>query len=297
VSCASCHDPDLAFTDGRRLAEGIKGRVGERNSPTILNAMFSSSLFWDGRTETLEAQAREPLINPVEMGNESYDQVVGRLRADPDYARQFQEVFGGPVTIEAISQAIASYERTLVSANSPYDRFLSGDRDALSAAAFRGLAVFRSKGRCAVCHRIDPAFPFFTDLGYRNTGVAMNNPRFEELANLAQGLGRDRSRSSILQEVGRREGGIELGRFLVSGNVLDIGAFRTPTLRNVELTAPYFHDGSAAALKDVVAFYTKGGNDNPARDWELQAVSLTEDDQADLIEFLKALTSSDLKRR
>jgi cytochrome c peroxidase len=296
ISCASCHDPALAFADGKRVAEGIAGRRGTRNSPTLLNAMFSSSLFWDGRAQSLEAQAKLPLINPDEMGDQTYEQVVRRLQTDAEYAAYFREAFGGPITTDSIGKAIASFERTLVSGNSPYDRYVGGDREALSSSAFRGLALFRTKARCVICHRVDAAFPFFTDLNYRNTGVAVNNPKFVPLAGRAMDLARIDASTAFVRGLATVDGVHELGRFLITGNVLDIGAYRTPSLRNVELTGPYFHDGSAATLNEVVRFYTHGGNDNPARDWELQPVALTEDEQADLIEFLKSLTSDDARR-
>jgi cytochrome c peroxidase len=275
---------------------GIGGRRGARNSPSLLNAMFNSGQFWDGRADTLEAQAIQPLINPDEMGNESYAAVVEMLQSTPEYAKQFAEVFGGPVTIDRVGRAIAAYERTLVAGNAPFDRFLAGDRTAMSDAAQRGLFVFRTRASCTRCHTINPAFPFLTDQNYRNTGVAAGNPDFAALTSRAMALARQAASGPALEALGKQAGASELGRFLMTGNSLDIAAFRTPSLRNVELTAPYFHDGSAATLADVVRFYVSGGNENPFRDWELQPLTLSEGEQGDLIEFLKALTSDDLKR-
>jgi cytochrome c peroxidase len=294
VSCATCHDPRFAFADGKKTAMGIGGRRGARNTPTILNAMFNSTLFWDGRAESLESQTHEPLINPDEMGNTSHEQVVKRLAAIPEYAAQFQKVFGGPVDIDSLGKAIAAFERTLVSANAPFDRFLAGDRNALNEAAQRGFTLFRSKARCSVCHNLNNSFPFFTDGNYRNTGVAANFSDFGALFRQATALSLEDSNTS-LSILDKRQGRPELGRFLVTRNALDIGSFRTPMLRNVELTAPYFHDGSAATLADVVRYYVRGGNENASRDWELQAVGLSELEQQDLIEFLKSLTSDDAR--
>ncbi len=296
VSCATCHDPKLAFTDGRNLAVGIGNRVGRRNSPTLLNAMFVSGQFWDGRVDSLEAQAKLPLIESNEMGNESLEQVAARLEAVPEYARQFREVFGGPVTVDFIAKAIASFERTLVSANSPLDRFVNGDRDALSESARRGFVLFRTKGRCTICHNLNQAFPFLTDQNFRNTGVAANSLSFDRFARTAMRLSKSADLSLTLKGLAAEEGAAELGRFLVTGSALDIGTFRTPSLRNVELTAPYFHDGSAATLGDVLRFYIKGGNENPSKDWELQPLDLSDDEQHDLIEFLKSLTSDDARQ-
>jgi len=301
VSCASCHDPKRAFTDGRKVAEGISGRTGTRNSPTLLNAMFNGGQFWDGRASTLEEQARMPLINPDEMGNASHADVVTRLAANPEYVNLFKASLGSPVTIDGIAKAIAAYERTLVSADSPVDRFLGGDLNALSESARNGLVLFRSKARCGVCHAFNQnfstfaSFPFFTDMNYRNTGVAANFNGFDGLARQAMAASRDDSGRSMLTLIKHERAG-ELGRFAISGNTLDIGAFRTPSLRNIELTAPYFHDGSAATLEDVVKFYVKGGQANPNRDWQLEPVPLAESEQHDLVEFLKSLTSDEARR-
>jgi cytochrome c peroxidase len=257
--------------------------------------MFHSGQLLDGRVTTLEAQAKIPLISANEMDNVSHDQLVARLRAIPEYGQQCQQVFGGPVTIECVSKAIAAFERTLLSGNSPYDRFAAGDSHALTEAANRGLALFRGKGRCSGCHIINEPFQFFTDRTYRNTGVSARNPAFETLARRARELAR-LPNASALNLLARQEGASELGRFLITGNSLDIGAFKIPSLRDVELTAPYFHDGSAQTLADVVRFYAGSGADSPHRDWELQGIVLTEPEQADVVEFLKSLTSDDTRR-
>lgn len=301
VSCGSCHDPKRAFTDGRKVAEGIGGRLGARNSPTLLNSMFSTGQFWDGRAGTLEEQARMPLTNMDEMGNRSLDEVVTKIAAVPEYVRGFQQAFGGPVTIDGFAKAVAAFERTLVSADSPLDRYLAGDLNALSEPARYGLILFRTKARCGICHVFNQnfaafaTFPFFTDGNYRNTGVAVNFSGFTGLARRAMAAARDES-GDAMAALSKHERAGELGRFVTTGNTLDIGAFRTPSLRNVELTAPYFHDGSAVTLEDVVRFYVKGGNENPNRDWQLEPVALTEPEQRDLVAFLKALTSDDARR-
>jgi len=296
VSCATCHDPGLAFTDGRTVAEGIAGKRGTRNSPSLLNAMFNSGQFWDGRAASLEAQAVLPLINPDEMGNASHTQVIDRLQQAPEYVTQFREVFGGSLTIAGIGKAIAAYERTLVSANAPIDRFIAGDREAISAAAQRGFALFRGRARCSVCHTVNQAFPFLSDQNYRNTGVATSSPGFEGLAEKATVAVRGGDHVVALRALAKETATSELGRFMVSGSPLDIGSFRTPSLRNVELTAPYFHNGTAATLKDVLNFYSKGGGDDPRRDWELQPLGLSDQEQEDLIAFLKSLTSDEARR-
>ncbi len=192
ISCASCHDPGRAFTDGRKVAEGIDGRLGTRNSPTLLNSMFSTGQFWDGRAGTLEEQAKMPLTTMNEMGNRSLDEVRAKIAAVPEYVRGFQQVFGGPVTVDGFAKAVAAFERTLVSGDSPLDRYLAGDLNALSESARNGLILFRTKARCGVCHVLNQnfaafaTFPFFTDGIYRNTGVAMNFTGFNALADDGQ---------------------------------------------------------------------------------------------------------------
>jgi cytochrome c peroxidase len=295
VSCATCHDPRLAFADGRQLAEGVSRRRGTRNTPSLFNSMFNSGQFWDGRTQSLEDQAKMPLINQDEMGSQTHEQIVTRVRAIPEYAKPFEQTFGGAATLDAIAKAIASYERTLVSGNSALDKYMAGDVKALSESARNGMILFRTKARCAVCHAFNQSFPFLTDGNYRNTGVAANFSGFDSLTRRAIALSRVESKGA-LDELAKQAGSYELGRFLFTGNSLDIGAYRTPSLRNVELTAPYFHDGSAATLQDVIRFYVKGGNENSMRDWQLEAVDLTEAEQRDVIEFLKSLTSDEARR-
>ncbi len=290
VSCSSCHDPKLAFGDGKAVAEGIGGKLGSRNSPSLFNAMFYPNQFWDGRAEGLEDQAIQPLINPIEMGNDSYEQVVTRLRSLPEYHAEFQSVFGQEINIARVGQAIAAYERTLIAGDSPFDRFNAGDQSALSDAAKRGLTVFRGRARCSRCHTFSEAMPFFTDFQYHNTGVAMNNPHFDKLSRIAFDAVDTEQSKDVIDRLAKQPGGEDLGRVRFSYVVFDIGAFRTPTLRNISLTAPYFHDGSARTLAEVVKFYNEGGKANVAREWELAPLALTTEEQRDLVTFLESLT-------
>jgi cytochrome c peroxidase len=214
---------------------------------------------------------------------------------------RFREVFGGNITIDSLARAIAAFERTLVSGDSPFDRFNSGDTAAMSSSAIRGLGLFRGKARCTICHAFSQFggqnYQFFSDQLYHNTGVAANDPSYDLLARKAVAISRVPRPVPAVDKLARSDSAASLGRFLVTGNSLDIGAFKTPSLRDVELTAPYFHDGSARTLNDVVKFYLEGGKANLNRDWELHPISLTEDEQADLIEFLKSLTSSESRRK
>ncbi|MGH9842845.1 MAG: cytochrome-c peroxidase, partial [Blastocatellia bacterium] len=289
VSCATCHKPELAFTDGKAVAEGIAGRLGPRNSPTLLNALFYPGQFWDGRADSLEDQAIQPLTNPLEMGNPSYEAVVARLRLIPEYHDAFERVFNKPITIDLVGKAISAFERTLVSGDSPLDRFVAGDQDAISEAAKRGFAVFRGKARCSRCHTFSDAMPLFSDFNYHNTGVAANHPRFEKLARQVFEVAETDRAKAMIDRLATEEGGPELGRILISYQILDLGSFRTPSLRNIALTAPYFHDGSARTLADVVKFYNQGGRQNINREWDLNPLALTDEEQYDLVAFLESL--------
>lgn len=291
VSCATCHDPAKGFGDGKALAVGIGQKTGSRNSPTVLNAAFNDFQFWDGRASTLEEQAKGPLTNPVEMGMASHDALVGKLQSISEYPPLFKQAFDSDqITIDNVARAIASYERTVFSFSSPFDRFNAGDKTAMSASAQRGWDLFNGKARCNDCHGYVASAPTFTDNKFHNIGVAMHAANFVELARKA---GQSPESTSNLAHAA---GYSELGRFLVTKEPKDIGAFKTPGLRNVALTAPYMHDGSQKTLDEVIEFYDKGGEDNPYLDGGIRPLKLTAQEQTDLVEFLKALTSDDLTR-
>lgn len=286
VSCATCHDPKLGFADGKPLGVGVEGRVGPRNSPTTINAALYLEQFWDGRAPTLEEQAKGPLVNPTEMAMPSLDAVVEKVRGITQYAPKFAEAFGDDtVTIDRIAMAIASFERTLLAGNSPFDRFkYGGEPEALSEAAKRGLELFEGKARCKTCHEFLSSFALFTDDGYHNIGVGLDDPAIVELARRAE---RGEDVAATADQVQLKE----MGRYIVTKEVKDIGAFKTSSLRNLTLTAPYMHDGSVPTLEEVVEFYNQGGHDNPFLSGEIRRLNLTDEEQADLVEFLKSLTS------
>jgi cytochrome c peroxidase len=298
VSCATCHDPKSAFAEPKQFAEGVGGKRGARNSPTVFNAMFNVEQFWDGRAATLEEQAKGPIINPLEMAMTSHDLVIERLKKDAAYVKRFQEVFGGPPTIGDVAKAIASFERTLVSADSPFDRFQAADAGAMSEQAKRGFELFKGKGRCITCHEFNASSPFFTDFKYHNIGVGMKaTANFEGLARKVQQMAQEGKLSAeSIDTLSLTEGFSELGRFIVTRQPKDLGAFKTPTLRNVELTAPYMHDGSQKTLREVIDFYNKGGEPNPNLDGGMRALELTDQEINDLIEFLNALTGDRARR-
>ncbi len=290
ISCATCHDPRLGFADGKKVAEGIQQKKGARNSPTTLNTAFFETQFWDGRASSLEEQAKGPLVNPVEMGMPSHDALVTKLRKIPEYRRGFQEVFETEdFTIDHVAKAIASFERTLNTFNSPFDRFIGGDKGAISPSAQRGWGLFQGKARCITCHEFNTASPFFTDNKFHNIGVAMKAVNFEALARRA-------AVETDVAKLAREPGAAELGRYLVTKQPKEIGAFKTSGLREIARTAPYMHDGSEPTLESVIEFYDKGGVPNPNLDGGMRPLGLIEEEEKDLVEFLKALTSDDLPR-
>lgn len=290
VACATCHDPQLGFADGKSVAEGVAQKRGTRNSPTLLNVLFNPGQFWDGRADSLEDQAVLPLTNPVEMGNPSLETVISRLRSLPEYAVGFREVFGGELTADRLGKAIASYERTLIAGDSVFDRFIAGEQSSIGDAAKRGFTLFRGKGRCSRCHTFSDQMPLFSDFAYHNTGVAARHPNFDRLSRSAYEVAGTPDVVRSVDQLRTELGGDELGRMLFSYQIFDLGAFRTPSLRNVALTAPYFHDGSARTLADVVTFYNEGGKPNLNREWDLNPLALSEGEQRDLVAFLETLT-------
>lgn len=290
VSCATCHDPATAFADRNTLARGVAGKIGTRNVPTTLNAMFNQSQFWDGRARSLEEQAMQPLLNPLEMGMPDREAVVTRLNAIPEYRQSFAAAFGkGAITFEDVARAIASYERTLLSADSPFDRFMAGDTRAITEGQKRGWQLFRGKANCIACHTFTSDSPFFTDNKFHNTGITAGDLNLEELWS--------RFGSKPLNELAHTEKFTELGRFLITKQKQDTGAFKTPTLRDVELTPPYMHNASEKTLLDVMRFYNEGGKRNPYLDGKIRPLNLSDEELSDLVEFMRALTSDSVLRQ
>ena len=299
VSCATCHDPATALADNNMVGIGIEMKKGARNAPTVLNSMFNELQFWDGRAPSLEEQAKMPIINPLEMGMKDHNLVVSRVHEIPEYRRDFAAVFGNEgVNIDTIAKALAAFERTQLSGNSPFDRFIFGDKNAISAAAQRGWELFNGKARCISCHAYNASSPFFSDFKFHNIGVAAKDQNFAALARRAQQLVASNPNSShLLDQLALSEGFSELGRYLITKQQKDIGAFKTSMLRDIELTAPYMHNGSEKTLLDVVKFYDKGGEVNPNLDGGMRPLKLTDDEMTDLVEFMKSLTSDEVRRR
>jgi cytochrome c peroxidase len=298
VACATCHDPDRAFTDGRPVSVGIDGRVGQRNAPTILNALYNKHQFWDGRVTTLEQQAALPITNPFEMGSASISDAVSRIASDKDYQTQFMHAFGRGVNEQDMLSAIAAYERTLASFDSPFDHFIVGEANAISDSAKRGWELFNTKARCHLCHALTEDqrdATLFIDNDFHNIGIGILRHRVGPLAQqaqreLAQGHLSDIDATAIASEMS------VLGRFLITKEQRDIASFKTPGLRKVLVTGPYFHDGSMQTLWDAMDHYNKGdGISDPWLDKDMQPLALTESEIDDVVAFLASLTSPQYK--
>jgi cytochrome c peroxidase len=256
IACASCHLAKFGFTDGKPVSTGIRGQKGGRSAPASINRVFSSAQFWDGRAATLEAQSVGPFTNPIEHGFPNYDVMRAKMMKIAGYRKLFKQVFDEDITIDNVGRAIASFQRTVLSGNSPADRFDQGqEAGAISAEAQHGLLLFREKARCTKCH----------------SGFNFTDEKFHNL-----GLGWDDNK-------------VDLGRYMVTKNAEDIGAFKTPTLREVARTAPYTHDGRFKTLEEVVNFYNQGGVKNPHQDPLIIPLELTDEEKRDLVQFLHTL--------
>ncbi len=298
VACSTCHDPARAFTDGRTASIGIKGRVGQRNAPTILNALYNKTQFWDGRVKTLEEQAALPIVNSVEMGQPSLDAAAAQIAAVGEYKQAFRRVFGRPPNGPDLLRAIASYERTQLSFDSPFDHFIAGDKNAIDDAAKRGWELFNTRGRCNKCHALTEDkrdVTNFTDNDFHNIGIGIIRHNVVALARQAEQLINSGDTAAIDRAAIQTDMSA-LGRFLITKKEADSASFKTPNLRNVLVTGPYFHDGSQETLWDVSDHYNKGdGLQNPYLDQDIQPLALTEGDIDDLVALLASLTSADYK--
>lgn len=292
ISCSHCHVPANAFVDSMPQAAGINDQIGTRNSPTVINAAYSTHQFWDGRRPSLEEQAKDPFLNPIEHGLKDHQKIVDLVRTEQPYRDRFAQVFSidpNETTIEHVVKAIASFERSVVGGDSLFDRYqFGGDEAAMTEPAKRGLALYRGKARCVSCHTIEQTTALFTDNAFHNLGVGFNKIE----SNLAQILQQFAMSTDTDTTVLTQAKASELGRYAVTRDVSDLGRFKTPSLRNVALTAPYMHDGSLTTLTEVIDFYDRGGEPNPALDGGMRPLGLTQMDKTDLLAFLESLTSS-----
>ncbi len=261
ISCASCHNPSLGWSDAGPTSTGISGQKGGRRAPPVCNAAYLPLQFWDGRAPSLEEQAKGPIANPVEMGN-THDAMLKTVGDIPGYVTAFNAVFGTTtVTIDQVAQAIAAFERTVVTTDSPFDRYVRGDENALTPQEKAGLAIFNGKGHCTACHW----GPNFTDGRFHNIGVRPQDPAKPDE-----------------------------GRSAITKNPADRGAFKTPTVRDAALRAPYLHDGSEKSLESLVEFYNRGGDtDDPNLDPLLLPLNLSQGEKEALVAFMRrALVST-----
>lgn len=258
ISCATCHNPALGWSDKGPTSEGIKGQLGGRRAPPVSNAAYSPLQFWDGRSPSLEDQAKGPIQNPIEMGNthEAMIQTVSTIGA---YEARFKAVFGEvPITVQQVADAIACFERTVVTTDSRFDRYARGDHGSLSKLEKEGLEIFNGKGHCTACHW----GPYFSDGRFHNLGVAPKDPKNPDV-----------------------------GRFAVTKDPRDMGAFKTPTVRDASKRAPYLHDGSEKTLESLIDFYDRGGGRDPNLDPLMVPLGLSKHEKAALVAFIKALDS------
>ncbi len=260
VACATCHDPAKGWSDAGPTSTGIRGQIGGRRAPPVSNAAHSPLQFWDGRAPSLEEQAKGPVQNPIEMGN-THDVMVKTLNDVPGYVQEFKDVFGTtPITVDQVAQAIAAYERTVVTTDSPFDRYVRGDQNALTKQEKMGLEIFNGKGHCTACHWGS----YFSDGRFHNLGVTQTGPNKTDN-----------------------------GRYDVTKNPADKGAFKTPTVRDAALRAPYMHTGGEKTLEDVVNFYNRGGGDNKETlDPLMVPLGLSKSEAAALVAFLKVSITS-----
>jgi cytochrome c peroxidase len=288
--CASCHQPDKLYSDGRMVAVGVFGRKGTRNTPSLvaLAASHDDTFFWDGRRGVLEQAVLDPLTNPMEMGLRDQADMLQRIANNPAYRQAFSHAFpnaGTQPTSQEVGTALADYVRSLRQPESAYDRFvLHGDTSALSPSAKLGLAIFKGTGHCADCHLLQGDPPMLTDHGYHRTGVGLDAIS-QNLPELTQGvIARSLQGGDIGNRVATHADEAQLGRFNATQNPADIGLFRTPSLRSVASTAPYMHDGSIATLDDAIdreVYYRSLQSGRP--------LQLTVEERAQLKAFLQSL--------
>ncbi|MBX3021380.1 MAG: hypothetical protein KF799_06840 [Bdellovibrionales bacterium] len=304
ISCATCHEPNKGFTDRLAVSKGVNGLTGTRSSPTVANAAFSTTQFWDGRSPDLEDQALHPFTNPVEMGLANHEPILKTIREDKAYVDAFKKTFNlepNDIKIQHVTQAIATFERTQLFGGSKFDRWYYGGENTLNAAEKRGFQAFIGNGRCVSCHVIEQTQALFTDNKFHNIGVGINKMKQADIDRLSKEYLRAQyDQNEVDKKALTDEKSSELGRFAVTRYIFEMGGFKTPTLRNIDLTAPYMHDGSLKTLDEVVEHYNLGGASNPKEvinpylSGGIRPLNLTAQEKKDLVAFMKALSSPKL---
>ena len=306
ISCATCHSADKAFTDSPlRVSKGINDLTGTRNAPTIINAAFNQTQFWDGRSPDLEDQSLHPFVNPVEMGLKNHEPIMKIIRSDKEYIQAFRRVFKKSVekvTMNEVTKAIAAFERIQISANSRFDRWYFKGEPTLNKNEIKGFEVFIGNGRCVSCHVIEHTTALFTDHKFHNVGVGINKIDQKDIDRLAgEFMTAKYKKEEVDVKVLADAKTSELGRFAITRDLTEVGAFKTPTLRNIALTAPYMHDGSLATLDEVVDHYNRGGassDEEKINDFlsgGMRQLDLSDEEKNNLVAFLEALTSNEFE--
>ena len=298
-SCGMCHIPEQGFTNNEiETAVGVEGRTGKRNTPTVYNVAYFNKLFHDGRESTLEQQVWSPFLARNEMANPSIGYVINKIKAIREYDGLFEEAFDGRgPTMETVGMALANYQRTLNSADSPFDRWYYGkERGAVSEQAKHGFQLFTGKGGCSACHLVKEEYALFSDDRLHNTGLgykeSMRSGSGTTRVQLAPGIFTELE-NTVIQSVSRAKEN-DLGLYEVTENPNDRWKFRTPSLRNVALTAPYMHNGSIYTLRDVIDFYNRGGIPNELLSPLIRPLHLTDSEVEDLVAFLNSLTGGNV---
>lgn len=298
MSCGMCHIPEQGFTNNELATPvGSGGSSLPRNAPTLLNVAYFTHLFHDGRDTRLETQVILPLLDSKEMANPSIGYLLAKLSGLPDYAGRFERAFGAAASIDRIGQAIASWERSLLAANSAFDRWrYGGESDALDARARRGFDLFVGKAGCSACHLIGERYAIFTDDAFHDTGIGYRRSRASAPAvtpvEVAPGVRLPLARSALASVSEPRRP--DHGRYEVTRDPADLWRFKTPGLRNVALTAPYMHDGSLQTLEEVVRFYDAGGHPHPGMDPLIRPLGLSHAEILALVAFLQSLTGDNI---
>lgn len=286
MACATCHDPGTGYSDGLAISLSYPTTRNWRNSPAIFNLAYNDAFFWDGRAATIEEQALFPMMSAFEM-NQNLDYVEEELKEVPEYVKEFKLVFGGEITRERIGMALAAFEKNIISKNSPLDKYLNGDKQALTEEQKKGYDLFVGKGKCNICHNgQNLTNNRFYNLGVPENPDVINDPRVSATMRFTAKVSGYKDYRTLKEDP---------GRYLVTKDIKDWKAFKTPTLREAALTGPYMHNGVFSTLKEVINFLNEGGGIDPYKTPLLEPLNLTDEEKDKLEVFLKEALKGDLK--